>query len=131
MAPTNNKPTTAAEVLLYYPNLLGYARAAMIVASTQYATSSWPTFVALYFAQFFCDLVDGWLARRLGQCSRFGALLDMIVDRVGTATVHMVLGHLYVVVLLLLPPPPPPRAAATLTPAPPPGTRACSARSPA
>lgn len=27
--------------------------------------------------------VDGWLARRLDQCSRFGAWLDVVVDNVG------------------------------------------------
>lgn len=27
--------------------------------------------------------VDGWLARRLGQCSRFGAWLDVVVDNLG------------------------------------------------
>lgn len=34
-----------------------------------------------------CDLfragLDGWLARRLGQTSRFGAWLDVVVDNMG------------------------------------------------
>lgn len=30
-----------------------------------------------------CAGVDGWLARRLGQSSRFGAWLDVVVDNVG------------------------------------------------
>lgn len=30
-----------------------------------------------------CAGVDGWLARRLTQCSRFGAWLDVVVDNLG------------------------------------------------
>lgn len=31
----------------------------------------------------FCAGLDGWLARRLGQTSRFGAWLDVVVDNMG------------------------------------------------
>lgn len=31
----------------------------------------------------FCAGVDGWMARRLGQTSRFGAWLDVVVDNLG------------------------------------------------
>lgn len=32
---------------------------------------------------FLCSGVDGWLARKLGQTSRFGAWLDVVVDNMG------------------------------------------------
>ncbi|KAF3847248.1 hypothetical protein F7725_020276, partial [Dissostichus mawsoni] len=41
------------------------------------------TFVLLYSIFIALDGVDGWLARRLGQCSRFGAWLDVVVDNLG------------------------------------------------
>ncbi len=45
--------------------------------------------LALFVAASITDLVDGWLARRWGQCSGFGALADPIADKalVGTALV--------------------------------------------
>ena len=38
------------------------------------------TALALYIAAALTDLVDGWLARRYGQSSAFGAQLDAVVD---------------------------------------------------
>lgn len=49
-----------------------------------------------------CDIADGWLARRLGVASDFGAQLDWAVD---TAVVHVMLalfGHLWAVLPLAL-----------------------------
>ncbi|XP_053728066.1 uncharacterized protein si:ch1073-145m9.1 isoform X1 [Synchiropus splendidus] len=40
-------------------------------------------FVPLYSLFIGLDGVDGWLARRLGQTSRFGAWLDVVVDNLG------------------------------------------------
>ena len=37
-----------------------------------------------YFLSGFLDHFDGSAARRLGQCSQFGATLDMVTDRVAT-----------------------------------------------
>jgi CDP-diacylglycerol--glycerol-3-phosphate 3-phosphatidyltransferase len=45
--------------------------------------------LGLFVAASVTDLADGWLARRLGQCTDFGALLDPIADKalVGTSLV--------------------------------------------
>jgi CDP-diacylglycerol--glycerol-3-phosphate 3-phosphatidyltransferase len=47
------------------------------------------TALALFVAASLTDLVDGWLARRLGQCTEWGALADPIADKalVGTSLV--------------------------------------------
>ncbi|TRY92984.1 hypothetical protein DNTS_003488, partial [Danionella cerebrum] len=41
------------------------------------------SFLALYVTSVILDGVDGWLARRLHQTSRFGAWLDVVVDNLG------------------------------------------------
>ncbi len=47
------------------------------------------TALVLFVAASLTDVADGWLARRLGQCTPFGALADPIADKalVGTALV--------------------------------------------
>ncbi|KAM4628393.1 CDP-diacylglycerol--glycerol-3-phosphate 3-phosphatidyltransferase [Polymixia lowei] len=67
------------EVLLYWPNIIGYIRIGLVL--TAYAAFKRPTtFIPLYTISIALDGVDGWLARRLGQTSRFGAWLDVVVD---------------------------------------------------
>ncbi|CAN6851680.1 unnamed protein product [Brassica oleracea] len=52
-------------------------------------------FSLLYFFSFCCDAVDGWCARRFNQVSTFGAVLDMVTDRVSTACLLVVLSQVY------------------------------------
>ncbi|SFP02329.1 CDP-diacylglycerol--glycerol-3-phosphate 3-phosphatidyltransferase [Geodermatophilus dictyosporus] len=42
--------------------------------------------LALFAAASLTDLADGWLARRWGQCTDFGALVDPIADKALVAT---------------------------------------------
>jgi CDP-diacylglycerol--inositol 3-phosphatidyltransferase len=49
----------------------------------------------MYVLGFAGDAVDGWVARKCDQSSKFGAVLDMITDRCATAGFLMVLSHLY------------------------------------
>ncbi|KAG7479859.1 CDP-diacylglycerol-inositol 3-phosphatidyltransferase 1 [Solea senegalensis] len=70
------------DVLLFWPNIIGYIRIALVFAAWTYFET--PTlFVPLYSVSITLDGVDGWLARRLGQTSKFGAWLDVVVDNVG------------------------------------------------
>ncbi len=51
------------------------------------------------------DWVDGYLARRLGQTSRVGELLDPIADRIGVAAITVALvasGHLHLWIALVV-----------------------------
>jgi CDP-diacylglycerol--glycerol-3-phosphate 3-phosphatidyltransferase len=61
--------------------------ATMVVAGDT-AEGRWAA-LALFLAASLTDLVDGWLARRRGQCTDLGALVDPIADKalVGTALV--------------------------------------------
>ncbi|KAM7399846.1 hypothetical protein PAMP_019087 [Pampus punctatissimus] len=70
------------KALLYWPNIIGYFRIGLVFAAwASYETPA--VFVSLYAIFTALDGVDGWLARRLGQTSRFGAWLDVVVDNLG------------------------------------------------
>lgn len=51
----------------------------------------WSYALALFLAGAATDFLDGWLARRLGQVSAFGALLDPIADKVFVGSYLLVL----------------------------------------
>ncbi|PIW27960.1 MAG: CDP-diacylglycerol--glycerol-3-phosphate 3-phosphatidyltransferase [Rhodobacterales bacterium CG15_BIG_FIL_POST_REV_8_21_14_020_59_13] len=52
----------------------------------------WPYALALFIGGAVSDWLDGWLARRLGQVSAFGALLDPIADKVFVGAFLIVFG---------------------------------------
>jgi len=72
------------DVLLYVPNLIGYARVACLIISLYYALSNYSVCVVFYCLAFTGDLFDGIAARKFNQTSQYGAVLDMITDRVST-----------------------------------------------
>eukprot|EP00898_Chlorokybus_atmophyticus_P008439 jgi/Chlat1/8597/Chrsp86S08020 len=82
-------------VYLYVPNLIGYARVAFAMTAFALAFKDKALFVILYFLSFACDELDGRFARLLNQTSSFGAVLDMVTDRVCTASLLFTLSHLY------------------------------------
>lgn len=108
-------------VYAYVPNLIGYARVLSGVAAFAYALHEPATFLWLYTISYVLDAFDGYAARALGQCecptttlavaplfftstvafpatsgSDFGAVLDMLTDRIATLCLYIVLGHIYV-----------------------------------
>ncbi len=83
------------DVLLFVPNLIGYTRVALLASSLFFAVARPWTFLALYWTGFLLDGLDGHAARALNQCSKFGAVLDMVTDRVATNALVIVLSHLY------------------------------------
>ena len=52
-------------------------------------------FLPLYAVSCLLDAVDGHAARLLNQCSKLGAVLDMVTDRSTTAGLTAYLGHIY------------------------------------
>ena len=90
--------TTAGNVLLYIPNVIGYARVLCTVASFVlmiFIPERWFLAILLYVASFVGDLFDGLAARKFNQCSTFGGLLDMVTDRCATTGLLYVLGGEY------------------------------------
>ncbi|RYG47216.1 CDP-alcohol phosphatidyltransferase family protein, partial [archaeon] len=80
-----NMAPSALRIALYVPNLIGYVRMALLFACLPYAFTDPFKFIVLYGLSYALDALDGVAARHLGQCSRFGALLDMVTDRAATA----------------------------------------------
>ena len=87
--------STPFDVLLFYPNIIGYIRVISMIASLYYARSDWKKCLACYGVAFGGDVVDGWVARRFNQSSIYGGVLDMVTDRVSTAGFLCMLSTLY------------------------------------
>ena len=50
---------------------------------------------AIFIFACITDWLDGWLARRMDQCSRFGAFLDPVADKILVAITLVMLGASY------------------------------------
>lgn len=69
-------------VLLYVPNLLGYARIILAFVGLHYSFGRPVTAVVTWVASACLDLLDGILAKVLCQTSQFGVFLDICADNV-------------------------------------------------
>ncbi|KAF4988477.1 hypothetical protein FGRMN_9728 [Fusarium graminum] len=72
-------------IFLFYPNLIGYARICLAIASLYYMPLHPRTTSFLYSVSCLLDALDGYAARIYEQSTRFGAVLDMVTDRCTTA----------------------------------------------
>ncbi|KAL9415483.1 hypothetical protein AB3S75_043722 [Citrus x aurantiifolia] len=82
-------------VYLYIPNIIGYARVLLNCYAFGICFSNKWHFSVLYFISFVCDAIDGWCARKFNQVSTFGAVLDMVTDRISTASLLAILSQVY------------------------------------
>jgi len=76
------------------PNLIGYVRVILAIISFYFAFTHPIIFSFCYMTSFLLDAADGYAARSLNQCSRFGEVLDMATDRMATAGFVLILTHL-------------------------------------
>lgn len=72
-------------IFLFWPNLVGYARVVLAVASLYYMPLHPRTCSFLYSISCLLDALDGYLARLFHQSTTFGSVLDMVTDRCTTA----------------------------------------------
>ncbi|OCL09758.1 hypothetical protein AOQ84DRAFT_290626 [Glonium stellatum] len=72
-------------IFIFYPNLIGYARVVLAVASLYYMPLHPRTCSILYSISCLLDALDGFAARKFEQSTKFGAVLDMVTDRCTTA----------------------------------------------
>lgn len=83
------RPKAAKEpeenIFIFYPNLIGYARVVLAVASLYYMPLHPRTCSILYSISCLLDALDGFAARKFEQSTKFGAVLDMVTDRCTTA----------------------------------------------
>ncbi|XP_057961333.1 CDP-diacylglycerol--inositol 3-phosphatidyltransferase 1-like [Malania oleifera] len=82
-------------IYLYVPNIIGYIRVLLNCIGFAYCFSNKNLFSILYFISFVCDGLDGWFARKFNQVSTFGAVLDMITDRISTVCLLVILSQVY------------------------------------
>lgn len=82
-------------VLCFYPNIIGMARVVLALASFYYMSSAPYLAMLLYWLSAFLDAFDGMAARRYDQCTKFGAVLDMVSDRCTTLALMVMLGSFY------------------------------------
>ncbi|KAI4368297.1 hypothetical protein MLD38_016871 [Melastoma candidum] len=82
-------------VYIYIPNIIGYIRVLMNCVAFAICFSNKRLFSLLYFISFICDGIDGWCARKFNQVSTFGAILDMVTDRISTACLLVILSQVY------------------------------------
>ncbi|SPO05693.1 related to CDP diacylglycerol-inositol 3-phosphatidyltransferase [Cephalotrichum gorgonifer] len=72
-------------IFLFWPNIIGYSRIILAVASLYYMPLHPRTCSLLYSISELLDALDGYAARYFNQSTRFGAVLDMVTDRCTTA----------------------------------------------
>jgi CDP-diacylglycerol--inositol 3-phosphatidyltransferase len=88
---------SSLDVLLFYPNIIGYIRIILMILSFYYmylssydidnkkkSSGAWKNALICYMIAFIGDVVDGYVARLFNQSSTFGGVLDMVTDRVST-----------------------------------------------
>ena len=81
-SPTTEKPEN---IFLFYPNIIGYSRIILALASLYYMPLHPRTCSLLYSVSCLLDALDGVAARYFEQSTQFGSVLDMVTDRCTTA----------------------------------------------
>lgn len=88
-------PVTASTVLWYIPNQIGYMRVVTLVVSL-FTMRDHPVVTTLFYGvSCLLDALDGTMARKYGQVSGLGAVLDMVTDRCTTASLTCFLAVVY------------------------------------
>ncbi|KAF2033955.1 hypothetical protein EK21DRAFT_108372 [Setomelanomma holmii] len=98
---TTVKPSTPARelpkenIFLFIPNLIGYSRIVLALASLYYMPLHPRTCSLLYSVSCLLDALDGYAARRFQQSTKFGAVLDMVTDRCTTSCLLVFLAQAF------------------------------------
>ncbi|KAJ1732653.1 phosphatidylinositol synthase 1 (CDP-alcohol phosphatidyltransferase1) [Coemansia biformis] len=87
---------THIDVFWFVPNLIGYSRVALSALAIYGMYYEYPlvAFVSYALSELL-DAADGYYARKLGQCSKFGEVLDMVTDRCTTTVLLTYLAQAY------------------------------------
>ncbi|CAF3540841.1 unnamed protein product [Rotaria socialis] len=82
-------------IFLFIPNIIGYVRIFLSIASFYFMPTHPITTVLCYLTSELLDALDGHAARALGQSTKFGAMFDMLIDRCSTMCLCFVLAMFY------------------------------------
>ncbi|KAK9473631.1 CDP-alcohol phosphatidyltransferase-domain-containing protein [Dipodascopsis tothii] len=77
---------TTRDIFLFIPNLIGYSRVVLAMASIAVMRYHPKVCTWLYSVSCLLDAFDGAAARKYGQSTKFGAVLDMVTDRCTTSS---------------------------------------------
>ena len=91
------------KILTYPCNLVGYVRLMLLITALTllgiYDLMDWPltscsrwTIIGFLFAAAALDAIDGYLARKFGHVTVFGALLELMIDMLIHTTVWLISG---------------------------------------
>ncbi|CAM1506239.1 Fc.00g058800.m01.CDS01 [Cosmosporella sp. VM-42] len=83
--PEEPKSQNDENIFLFWPNIIGYCRIVLAIASLYYMPIHPRTCSLLYSISCLLDALDGYAARAFQQSTRFGAVLDMVTDRCATS----------------------------------------------
>lgn len=92
---TRSSTRSPGNIFLFIPNLIGYARVVLALVAFYFAFTNAAVFIVCYSTSALLDLFDGMAARAFNQSTKFGAVLDMVTDRVGTNMLIIVLAVMY------------------------------------
>jgi CDP-diacylglycerol--inositol 3-phosphatidyltransferase len=84
-APDASESGPRENIFLFWPNIIGYFRIVLAIASLYYMPLHPRTCSFLYSVSCLLDALDGYVARVYEQSTRFGAVLDMVTDRCTTS----------------------------------------------
>lgn len=89
-------PVKRADVYTFVPNLIGFSRVILLIMSF-FSMKDYPNLTMGLFYSTSCllDAFDGYYARKFGQSTKFGAVLDMVTDRCSTCSLIVYLSILY------------------------------------
>ncbi|KAK4474039.1 hypothetical protein MN116_003351 [Schistosoma mekongi] len=82
-------------IFLFVPNILGYIRIIFLFQACYFMRTNCELTLLTYIISCLLDAVDGYAARALNQSTKFGAMLDMIVDRCSTMCLLACLTYFY------------------------------------
>lgn len=85
IARAGNQTYKQENIFVFIPNLIGYSRVFLAIASLYYMPLHPRTCSGLYSVSCLLDALDGFAARRYNQATTFGGVLDMVTDRCTTA----------------------------------------------
>ncbi|XP_038217497.1 CDP-diacylglycerol--inositol 3-phosphatidyltransferase [Zerene cesonia] len=86
---------TRENIFLFVPNIIGYARIILAIVSFYYMPTHCGFACICYITSALLDAIDGHAARYFNQSTKFGAMLDQLTDRAGTAGLLMTLATFY------------------------------------
>lgn len=84
--------------ILYISNLISIFRILLLIPVSYFLLTDFKgkntLIIILVLCMYFSDLLDGYLARKLGQVSEFGKIIDPLADKISVIVISLILVYL-------------------------------------